>query len=362
MNENQRLTPHKEDEDLSPSFTQTRRPVPARRVSPRTEEVGRGAVPTDPATPAPIRKTEAPRGYAEHVKKAERIAETASEDGAPTETTPLSRKRGALLSPRTKRITYLAGAFVLCLTLLVVLGNALFSVREITVFPVDGMLGWTEKGILEAAGVAVGDPMRSVKAKEISARISDAFPALSGAEITKSFPGKVVIIPRTATPSYRFTFDGTTYILSKELKVLAEDDGDHGALPELLAFDISACEIGEILSFSDTRDYTVIKETAERIVDEMGETTVDRIDISDPFSIVVFCEGKYKLLFGDKNELEQKVKLVKETLRDPMFSGEATAVIDVSSGNKASVKFTGIGKLVFPKRQKQGVSACYASA
>ena len=343
MNENRRLTPQKEDEDLSPSFTQTRRPVPTRRVSPRTEETERGTVPPESSAPMLIRKAEAPRGYAEPVKKAERVAETANEDRAQAEATSLRQKRGAWLSPRAKRITCLVSALALCLTLLVVLGNALFSVREITVFPVDGMLGWTEKGILEAAGIAVGDSMRSVKAKDISTRISDAFPALSGAEITKSFPGKVVIIPRTATPSYRFTFDGTTYILSKELKVLAEDDGDHDALPELLIFDVSACKIGDVLSFSDTRDYTVIKETAEIIISEMGGTTVDRVDISNPFSIVVFCEGKYKLLFGDKNALEQKVKLVKETLRDPMFSGEATAVIDVSSGNKASVKFTGIG-------------------
>lgn len=343
MNENQRLTPQKEDEDLSPSFTQTRRSVPVRRVSPRREETGRGVAPTEPAAPMPVLKAEVQRGPSEPAKKPDRITETASEDRAPAEAAPLKQRRGALLSPRTKRLTCLIGALVLCVTLFIVLGNALFSVREITVFPVDGMLGWTEKGILEAAGIAVGDPMRSVKAKDISTRISDAFPALSGAEITKSFPGKVVIIPRTATPSYRFTIDGTTYILSKELKVLAEDDGDHDALPELLIFDVSACKIGDVLSFFDARDYTAIKETAEIIVSEMGETTVDRIDISNPFSIVVFCEGKYKLLFGDKNELEQKAKLVKETLRDPMFSSEATAVIDASSGNKASVKFTEIG-------------------
>lgn len=343
MNENERLTSQKEDEDLAPSFTQTRRPVPARRVSPRGEDAGRGVVPTEPAISMPIRKSEVSRGPSELAKKTMHMAEMENADREPTEATSLKTRRKVLLSPRAKRLTCLVGAFVLCVTLLVVLGNALLSVREITVFPVDGAFGWTEEGILEAAGITVGDPMRSVKEKDISARISDAFPALSGAEITKSFPGKVVIFPRAATPFYRFTFGGTSYILSKELKVLVEDDGGYNELPELLTFDVSACEIGDVLPFSDVRDYTVIKETAECIVVEMGEITVDRIDISNPFSIVVFCEGKYKLLFGDKNGLEQKAKLVKETLRDPMFSGEATAVIDVSSGNKASVKLTEIG-------------------
>ena len=185
--------------------------------------------------------------------------------------------------------------------------------------------------------------MYRVDAKEVSARISSAFSALSGAEVVKEFPGKITILPISATPSYRFSFEDKTYVLSSELKVLTELTDAYAELPELVLSSVGECKIGDILSFAGEYDYEIILETTRELSELLADFEVNRVDLSNKFSIAVICESKYKLLFGDREALAQKVYLAKKTLEDPQFRYNATAEIDVSSANKAVVKFTQIG-------------------
>ena len=345
MSEKEYRTPRAEDEDLSPSFTRNRRAIPQRGVSQRDEKTGETVPRLISSHPSASSENARKEPRMERKVKASAVGtvEEREEDVEPLtdERLPQKKREGSL---RAKRIFSLVAAVLLVIAVGCLAGNLLFSVRDITVVHVDGAIGWTESAVIEAAGIRVGDSMRSVKAKEISERISEKFSALAGADVSKVFPGKVIIIPHQATPTYRFSHDGVSYILSKELKVLAQDDGSHESLPELFVAGILDCSPGNRLTFSVPRDYSVTCEIAAMIVDRMGEMSIDRIDIRNKFSIEVICKSKYKLLFGDKSNLEQKIKLVKETLGDPVFSGGAPAVVDVSGGNKASVKFTEIGK------------------
>ena len=344
MKENEYRPLHADDEDLSPTFTRARRSVPTHSEERQARKTEPTSLPPAVVCPKqPIRKNnpqKAPEERAQRINPAEKPREDSKGLQGPTEENSSGRVG---LSLRAKRILRLAVTGALAVVATFVLVNVLFSVREISVVMSDDALGWTEQEILKTAGIAIGDPMRRIKEKEISDRISDAFPALAGAEVAKSFPGKVVILPRSATPSYRFDYEEKTYILSRELKVLAPDDGDHTHLPVLSAPEISACVLGNRLAFSEERDYNFAYETAAEITDRMVGISLDRIDISNKVSISVYCEGKYKLLFGDKNNIRQKAQLATEALRDPVFGDGREAEIDVSTGNKASVKFTNIG-------------------
>ncbi|MBQ9121340.1 MAG: FtsQ-type POTRA domain-containing protein [Clostridia bacterium] len=366
MNENEYRPPSSQDEDLSPAFTRNR-PRPVRRVPSETqgqksaaqESKKPDAVPNTPtavrrptraeSTPPPASGREAQAPLARTAVQRPVAAPKAStgayvpEETERKENKPSAAGRSPDISRKIKRIVWLVLIAALLFVGVCIVSNTFLSVKEINVLGAENAMGWSEEEILQACGITIGDPMYRVDAKEVSARISSAFSALSGAEVVKEFPGKITILPISATPSYRFSFEDKTYVLSSELKVLTELTDAYAELPELVLSSVGECKIGDILSFAGEYDYEIILETTRELSELLADFEVNRVDLSNKFSIAVICESKYKLLFGDREALAQKVYLAKKTLEDPQFRYNATAEIDVSSANKAVVKFTQIG-------------------
>lgn len=356
MNENEYRPVDPPDEDLSPSFTRERpRPVrqmPNHRAPADTqgaparpsEEGGISHPPVPAEPPIPRRERYAPPPAPVRPKE---------EEQASWQNTPLDEPEEEENTPaRTSRIPRLhfGRLALLVLVILLILGavgfgaKALLTVRSVTVSSeADLLRAWTEEELLRAAGIPAGVAMWKVDAAAVSDRVAESIASLDGVKVVKSFPGKIVLIPLQAAPSYRFTYENTTYILSAELKVLMPADSSTTHLPELILGRVSTCEVGKFVTFEGEYDYETVLEVTSELRDLLSDMTVNSINMENKFSISVLCESKYKLLFGDKKQLEQKVKLARGILDSPGFNPEAAAVIDVSSGNKAVVKFTEFG-------------------
>ena len=355
-----------EDEDLSPDFTRARRPRPSAPAQPPraarempgrrpTQPAGKPNLPAATEAPKPNRST-APvppsgRGESSTVRPippraASPTKATPSRPTAPAEKRPEPGEAPVTEgSPRprlrVKRIALLLAAVLLLIGAFGAIQRTLLSVRAITV--VTAGTGYREEEILAALSLSEGQAMWRVDPAEISAAVADAFPDLDGADVVKTFPGKITIIPTPAVPSYVYRQGDDAYILSLELKVLSRTDTPPESLPTLILSRVTSHEVGEYLTFEGTYDYDTVAEVAEELGRLLAGFEVDTIDISNKFAISVICESKYKLLFGDREDLAQKVNLVRKTLEDPRFTTGSSAEIDVSSGNKAVVKFTEIG-------------------
>jgi cell division septal protein FtsQ len=214
------------------------------------------------------------------------------------------------------------------------------TVREVQILGAENAVGWTESHVLAAVGLVDGTPMWRVDADAIDEQIAKSFSSLAGAEVTKKFPGKVYIIPIPAVPCCKVLYEGSYYVLSSELKVLYEDTDARADLPELLLGEIVSCEVGNILELPGAYDREIVCEVVEALGGLFPPEDVKTVDLTNRYSISITYKSKYKLLFGNRDRMEQKAKLALAAISDPIIQQASAAEIDVSSGIKASVKIT----------------------
>ena len=387
-----------ESEDLSPSFIRERRssgtpPARARRApqpsqtKPSGEEQGKTndqktralapvTMPSDPlrSVPRPVRSSRqnseltpvasdsalkespegrnngghkatgqptavAPKARRGLAPKAEEAVET-----PPTNTAAADKPVEVTHARRTRRRILLAVAVILSM----IVGFWLFScwfltVREVSVLGADGIVGVTESHVLAVVDLPVGTPMRQVDPASIDDRISESFSSLSGAAVTKKFPGKVYITLVPAVPVCRIVYNESSYVLSEELKVLFALTDGYDDLPELFLGEIVLCEEGRELELPGTYDREIVCEILAFIRDSFALEDVSSIDLTNKYSISIVYKSKYKLHFGERERMEQKARLALAAIEDPLVSQAAGAEIDVSGGIKASVKITKSG-------------------
>lgn len=244
-----------------------------------------------------------------------------------------------------RRVTRLACLLFLGTVAFFLIRGALFlwmPVRSVTVEGVLPEWGYSESEILDATGLDTSMQLKDVSEVDVAGKLSAAFPYLCGATVTKTLLGEVTVTVRYETPAYLFSYEDTDYVLSETLKVLAVAQGNE-PIPRLMLSRVSGCEVGRTIAFLGEYDFAFVCENAKKLTALFAGYSIDRIGMESKYDLYLVCESKYKLLFGDQENLEKKAALAQKTLLDPTFAREGQAVIDVTSGTKASVKFTDIG-------------------
>jgi cell division protein FtsQ len=142
-------------------------------------------------------------------------AEPAADDGELAESAPVpgsaerprSRSRGrSARQRRSWRLTFfaLAMAGVVALAVWALFGSRLLVVRSVVI---TGTKLVPRSEVLAAAGVEPGTPLIEVNAGRVAARV-DAIRQVRSAQVTRSWPGRLVIVVQERTPAVAVTAPG----------------------------------------------------------------------------------------------------------------------------------------------------------
>lgn len=243
------------------------------------------------------------------------------------------RKRRKLREILVTAVLMLGVFTVLC----VVTYQLLFVIRSLDA---SGSSRYTSEEILAASGVDMGDHLYSFSSRIAQEAIMLQCPYVSAVDVHRTPPGSIAFDIEEEEPVYYAVFYGEIWEVSRTLRVLdpiSEEDAKEQRLIKLKLPEIREAIAGKQISFSKTRSDTYMQTVLDALQSSDLAERIGLIDLRSPYNISMVCDGKYKLLMGDVNVIETKLRLAVAVLEDELFQGDNKASVDLTDLSATSV-------------------------
>lgn len=203
-------------------------------------------------------------------------------------------------------IVFFCVGIVLALTLF-------FNINKIVV---SGDKVYSDKEIIDASGVNMGDNLIFLSKTALNEEISSELAYVGSAKIKRRLPSTLEIIITKTEAYMAVAKDGYYILLDRNGKVLEKDletVGENIILANL--GEISSIEVGEIISLKSEKVFAKLNDVISEC-DNVGITEITSVDLSDIYNIKLVYQGRITLELGetDKDNLSSKLALGKAAI------------------------------------------------
>lgn len=203
-------------------------------------------------------------------------------------------------------IVFFCVGIVLALTLF-------FNINKIVV---SGDKVYSDKEIIDASGVNIGDNLIFLSKAELNEEISSELAYVGSAKIKRRLPSTLEIIITKTEAYMAVAKDGYYILLDRNGKVLEKDletVGENIILANL--GEISSIEVGEIISLKSEKVFAKLNDVISEC-ENVGVTEITTVDLSDIYNIKLVYQGRITLELGetDKENLSSKLALGKAAI------------------------------------------------
>ena len=255
-----------------------------------------------------------------------------------------------------KRIMYgVPIAFAALIVLLTVV--FLLPVRGIEV--TGNVAMFNEGEIIKAAELEEGDSLYFRSSGNIKRTIQKNLPLAKDIKVTKTFDGKVKIEIDFQNVDFYTKIGETYYAINSELRIMDVSESKSKYSANGAAFvklpEVREPKLGEILVFYDTVEETdtegellyEVKETryydyATEFLSDICENgflyQTDGIVLDEKFNVYLVYDMKYKVIFGNTDDLDAKFRIFFEILNEGSMQYADKAVIDLRTHSKATAR------------------------
>ncbi len=223
----------------------------------------------------------------------------------------------------------------------VVVYKVVFVVRD---FEVTGSDRYSDTEVLEASGISEGDNLYSFSKSSAGDEITFRCPYIRSVDITRTIPKTVTITAEEDSEVFYANVWGDYLVLSPSLRVLrtieagqAREDG----LVELVLPAVSYSVSGRSIEFVSARDERFIRNILSEITSSelFGNGVLDKIDLTDEYSVTAQASGKYLLKIGGETDCDLKLKMAYRTIEKLADENTSPAKIDLTTVGEAIVRF-----------------------
>ena len=240
--------------------------------------------------------------------------------------------------PLATRIIFAILAFALAV--LVIWGCvsavlAFFSVEEIEV---RGESRYSAEDIISQSGIRQGDRLYYLGADKKESELLDAYPYLEYVRIISYFPNKVIIEVSEYKTVFTVGHKVGTCVLNESLEVLEILSPEESALRGV-QLEISApieAGLGETASFEEA-ELALAFANALKDFEYYGQ--INKISVKDKHGIYFVFDGKYKIVVGNMQKLDEKLDLALKIFSASDFNRDSFAVIDARDTGKLVLRY-----------------------
>lgn len=161
------------------------------------------------------------------------------------------------------------------------------------------------------------------------------------AEITCSFPNKIILKIKERTPSFLTKFQGEYLLIDSDGYVLEAFSGENKPnYPIVEGLDITGYKTGKSLKSqsSSERLELAIKICNLMEQSEFLEGYIDIIDIANENSIWMFASPSLSVKLGNSSDLAMKISTLKEIFQSG-YDGDSRGTVDFTSGKNPIFKY-----------------------
>ena len=219
--------------------------------------------------------------------------------------------------------------------LVIVIAVAFGTVFKITKIEVEGCSYYSERELLEFIGLEEGDSIFFVSEKEYAKQLSGNYPMVYSVRVDKKFPSEVKIKITEEIPSYRFEYAGSHAVVSRNGKVLFLGQTLPDEFEEVLKADVpevSEAVAGYFIKYKDPVDKEAVQSVVSSLMKSGLADSIEYLEMKSRFDIKAKYSERFTILFGDRTELDVKIKFV-EGIVQSLNNGEK-GTINVKSAKK----------------------------
>ena len=237
---------------------------------------------------------------------------------------PVHKKRG--------RKVFRSLLFLALFTALIFLlreGESYFRVTDINVV---GAYSVTAEELVRAGGITEGNSIFLIRENEVFEGITSEYPVVKAIEISRTLPDSIVINVLERKPvGYLMTADGF-WMIDREAVCFSNSGEPIEGLPLITGVEGKMVVPGYPILCSARRE--LLKSFFNAGIREDWLEIV-QIDLTDSYNLVLHTGEGLEIWVGNAADLEQKLKLVKESLLH--LPDDVEAKLDVRSGNRLVV-------------------------
>ncbi len=229
----------------------------------------------------------------------------------------------------------IACLFLVCALLLVY--KLFYVVGDITVV---GTSLYPPETILEASGVASGDNLYSFSSRVVQESVTLHCPYVRALSVDRKAPNAVHFTVTEDEAVFCAYIYGELRALSPTLRVLDAVDADTAAQQGLIRLCLPAVDkavAGRVVALENVRSERIIREITAAVLASTLSDRITAVDLREPHSLRMICDGQYLLLFGDTKDVGMKLKIADAVMADELFSSAIKAQIDLSDTGETSV-------------------------
>lgn len=200
---------------------------------------------------------------------------------------------------------------VLCATLSM---TVLFNISTIKVAKAGSY--YTEKDIISASGLDVGDNMLRTDFDSAADRIEQMLPYVLEAQIKKTASGNVTITVKDDTASLIFKAENGFAVADSEgkvLEILSEKPEKSSLIIFTAAKKLNAVP-GESIGFEDSTEADIFNSLTAALKNADLYDKITGIDISKHSNIKVEYQGRMRIKLGDISDIDAKLEAASKTL------------------------------------------------
>lgn len=209
-------------------------------------------------------------------------------------------------------IRSLVGIVFLCVGIILAL-TLFFNINKIVV---SGDKVYSEKEVVDASEINMGDNLIFLSKEEINSEITKELPYVGAVKIKRRLPSTLEIVitkteayMATAQDGYYILLDKSGKVLEKNLEIIDEN------IILVNLGEINSVEIGETISLKEEKTFKKLSDVLTEC-ENVGIREITSINISDIYNIKLVYQGRITLELGetDENNLNSKLALGKAAI------------------------------------------------
>lgn len=240
---------------------------------------------------------------------------------------------------KIKRILLAVGTIIVLVAVCIVLSmTVFFKIEEITV---EGKSRYDKDDIIASSMINIGDNLLLCNTSLGAERIKKDFAYIEEVQIEKKLFNKINITVTEAKPASIVESDGKFIVLSKSGKIIEINDKKKYNVPAVLGAKLQNIKLASTIQYKDSN----LKKYLDRILNGLIDLEMDdviTVDISDTSHITLVKENGFKIMIGNFESIEYKLKTAKHILDNNVKNQSDGGMLDVSlaspDGGKSYLK------------------------
>ncbi|MBQ8830187.1 MAG: FtsQ-type POTRA domain-containing protein [Oscillospiraceae bacterium] len=207
----------------------------------------------------------------------------------------------------------------------------LFDINEILV---DGAYEYTADEIIEASGIKTGSNLFFINTRAAESKITQTFPYISFASVTRELPGTVRIAVSEGIARAGIEFEGVMYLMDENCRITGEVEADDTYI-EVIGLTVTEVKVGNVVSVdkSDETRLAFTQAVLNRLGDDGFSTYVTWLDVTNIGHITFDYLGRFTVNVGSGEQLEYKMSRIDGIISQ--LEETDTGLIDVSEEGKS---------------------------